>query len=366
MPAGLRPAAYRLCYPLCFNPVFYSMLVMRFRQFLIIAALFSLGAPLPAAVGAEDDEEAGPVKTEESGSLSGITLDKRQQMLAGLETVAVQPSQYQPEFTAYGKAVNVQPLVALRSQYRVALSEQKSAGARLVQSGQSIRRTEELYKHGVAAKRIVQEQQSLWQTDRAQLEARRAQSDAILEDARVTWGAELADWAFTAGKDRLSDFVSGKETLLLVTLPAGKDLPAADAAVFVDPEGNRANAQAAAFISPAPQIDQTVQGASYFFRTSGKRIRPGMTVSVWLPESLAREEGVTIPVSALIWSMDQPFVYVKTGQGLFSRRLIGNYTPSPGGYFVRDALKPGEEIVTVGGQTLLSQEFRAQIPDEDD
>lgn len=342
------------------------MLAKCFRQFLIIAALFSLGVPLPAAVGAEDDEGAAPVKTEESGSLSGITLDQRQQTLAGLEIMTVQSSQYQPEFVAYGKAVNVQPLVALRSQYRVAQSEQKSADARLMQSGQSIRRTEELYRHGVTAKRIVQEQQSLWQTDKAQLEARRAQSDAILEDARVMWGAELADWAFMAGKDRLSDFVIGKETLLLVTLPAGKDLPAADAAVFVDPEGNRANAQAAVFISPAPQIDQTVQGTSYFFRTSGKRIRPGMTVSVWLPESPFQEDGVTIPESSLIWSMDQPFVYVKTGQDLFSRRLIGNYTPSPGGYFVRGALKPGEEVVTVGGQMLLSQEFRAQIPDEDD
>jgi hypothetical protein len=35
------------------------------------------------------------------------------------------------------------------------------------------------------------------------------------------------------------------------------------------------------------------------------------------------------------------------------------------GYFVSAALKPGEEIVTTGAQTLLSQQLKAQIPDED-
>jgi hypothetical protein len=338
----------------------------RFRQLLIIAVLISPGVPASAAVDAENDRGAAPVKTDDAAGMTVVNLDPQKQKLAGLEIMTVKPSVYQPEFIAYGKAINVQPLVSIRSQYRVALSEQKSAGARLTQSGQSIRRTEALYRHGVAAKRSVQEQQSLWQTDKAQLEARRAQSDAVLEDARITWGTELAEWAFAAGKDRLNDFVAGKQTLLLVTLPVGKDLPAPHAAAFADPEGNRGKAQAAAYISPAPQIDQTVQGPSFFFRIDGRRVRPGMTVSVWLPEGGVRDDGVTVPASALIWSMDQAFVYVKTGPTAFTRRLIANYIPSPEGYFVWNALRPGEELVTVGGQMLLSQEFRSQIPEEDD
>ncbi|MDD1612453.1 MAG: hypothetical protein LUQ57_04855 [Methylococcaceae bacterium] len=320
---------------------------------------------MSADVNAEGDgEERG--KTAERGGMPVVELDPQKQKLAGLEIMTVQPAVYQPEFAALGKAINVQPLVVIRSQYRVALSEQKSASARLKQSGENIRRTEELYRHGVAAKRVVQERQSLWQTDMAQLETRRAQSDAVLEDARVIWGTKLAEWAFAVDKDRLGDFVSGKDALLLVTLPVGKDLPAADSAVFVDPEGNRDKAENATYISPAPQIDQTVQGPSYFFRAPGNRIRPGMTVTVWLPDGRVQEAGVKIPVSALIWSMDQVFVYVKTGQDVFSRRLIEHFSVAPDGYFIRDALKPGEEVVTVGGQMLLSQEFRAKIPEEDE
>jgi hypothetical protein len=35
------------------------------------------------------------------------------------------------------------------------------------------------------------------------------------------------------------------------------------------------------------------------------------------------------------------------------------------GYFVSEGLKPDEELVIIGGQMLLSEEMRGQIPDED-
>jgi hypothetical protein len=37
----------------------------------------------------------------------------------------------------------------------------------------------------------------------------------------------------------------------------------------------------------------------------------------------------------------------------------------PNGYFISNELKPGEQLVLTGGQLLLSEEFRAQIPHED-
>lgn len=335
--------------------------MLPFTRLLLPCLALLLTAPSSWAVA--DDENR---RTDVESGLPVVKLRVERQQLAGLQTVAARPLRYRPEYSALGKALNVQPLVALRSQYRVARSEQTSAHARLAQSGQSIRRAEALFRHGVTAQRNVEAQQSLWQTDKAQLEARRAQSAALREDARVVWGAELAEWAFADGQDRLHAFVSGEQALLLVTLPAGKSLPARDAAVFADPEGNRSHAVAASFISPAPQIDATVQGESYFFRADGKKIRPGMAVSVWLPESGAAESGVEIPTSALIWSLDQAFVYVKIADDAFSRRPLADFTALPDGYFVRGDLRPGEEIVSVGGQTLLSEEFRAQIPDEDD
>jgi hypothetical protein len=64
--------------------------------------------------------------------------------------------------------------------------------------------------------------------------------------------------------------------------------------------------------------------------------------------------------------MDQAFVYLKTEEDTFSRRTLDHYSPMAGGYFISDAIKPGEQIVTKGAQMLLSEELRGQIPSEDD
>ena len=76
--------------------------------------------------------------------------------------------------------------------------------------------------------------------------------------------------------------------------------------------------------------------------------------------------GVIIPKSALIWYMDQAFVFLKTTEETFSRRTLDHYLASADGNFIADAIKPGEQVVTKGAQMLLSEDLRGQIPKEDD
>ena len=82
-----------------------------------------------------------------------------------------------------------------------------------------------------------------------------------------------------------------------------------------------------------------------------------MAVTAWLPEQDKQLSGVMMPKSALLWSMDQAFVYIKTDD-TFSRRAIRHYTISNEGYFVSEDLKPDEELVITGAQMLLSEEMR--------
>jgi hypothetical protein len=39
---------------------------------------------------------------------------------------------------------------------------------------------------------------------------------------------------------------------------------------------------------------------------------------------------------------------------------------TPQGYLALDNVQSGEEVVITGAQTLLSQQLKSQIPDEDD
>jgi hypothetical protein len=307
--------------------------------------------------------------SEQAGKIDGyhvIVLDKETQKLSGLQTMEARAAGYRPEFIAYGKSISIQPLLELRNNYLLALTGSQSAAAKFRQSEQSIKRVEDLYRNGIAAKRRLQEQQSQWQVDKSQVDAAHFQGRAIAGEARLIWGKQLADWAMAADSSRLDVFVSGQKTLLQITLQANRQLPDDVRTIFVEASGDRGKAQEARLISIAPETDNTVQGTGYFFETEGKGISIGMSVSAWIPEQKEPVPGVVIPKSAVIRSMDQMFVYIKTSENQFSRRLLMQAKPAADGYFVGAAIKSGEKIVTTGGQMLLSEELRGQIPDDDE
>jgi hypothetical protein len=166
--------------------------------------------------------------------------------------------------------------------------------------------------------------------------------------------------------NKLIALLSGQQKLLQITLPSTQQLADKLQTIAIEAAGNRGKAYKAEFISVAPQTDASSQGSSYFFQSNDKNIRIGMSVTAWIPEQNSQLSGVIIPKSALLWAMDQAFVYVKTDDKIFSRRPINHYSISNDGYFIRDELKPDEELVITGGQMLLSEEMRGQIPGDND
>lgn len=313
-----------------------------------------------------DDDDKPVAKLPGSAGQGTIFLAVKAQSVSGLQTITLTPVSDHPEFTAHGKAVNIQPLIELRHRYLVALSERSGATARFKQAEQNIKRQQDLYREGATSKRNLQVQHAQWQTDKAQVDASGVQGKAIMDEARLNWGKKLTEWALSTGSDPLSGFLSGQKTLLQITLPVNKQLANGIQSIYVEASGNRSAATKAELISAAPQTDTTAQGESYFFQTDGRRIRTGMRVAAWIPEQGENRDGVVIPKSALVWYMDQAFVYIKTAAEQFSRRTIDQYSATNGGYFVGSGINAGEQLVVTGGQMLLSEEFRGQIPNEDD
>jgi hypothetical protein len=329
---------------------------------LLIACIFMLCVNL----GFADDDDKPVAKLSDSVGTGTIFLSAKAQAQSGLQTITLTQVSHHAEFTAYGKAVNIQPLTELRHRYLVALTERGGASARFQQAEQNIKRQQDLYRDGATSKRNLQIQQAQWQTDKAQLDASGVQGKAIADEARLNWGKKLAEWAISTDSDQLGAFLSGKQILLQITLPANKQLPNDIQSIYVEASGNRSAANKAELISAAPQTDSTAQGESYFFQTGSNHIRTGMRVAAWIPEQGENQPGVVIPKSALVWHLDQAFVYIKTGAEQFGRRTIDQYSATTGGYFVSSGINAGEQLVITGGQMLLSEEFRGQIPDEDD
>ncbi len=328
---------------------------------LLIACFFILNTTLAFA-----DDDKPTAKQPVSEAPGTVFLAEKAQSLSGLQTMTLTPSSYHAEFTAYGKAVNIQPLLELRHRYLLALTERNGVAARFMQTEQNIKRQQDLYRDGATSKRNLQIQQAQWQSDKAQVDASAVQGKAIAAEARLNWGKKLTDWALSTNPDQLNAFLSGRQTLLQITLPVNKQLAGDIQNIYVEASGNRSSAHQARLISATPQTDNSAQGESYFFQTDDNRIRTGMRVAAWIPEQGESQSGVVIPKSTLIWYMDQAFVYIKTAKEQFSRRTIDQYSATADGYFVGSGINAGEQLVVTGGQMLLSEELRGQIPNEDD
>jgi hypothetical protein len=314
--------------------------------------------------GLADDFENQIVNKQALSSRS-IHLDGNVQKLSGIQTVVLEPANYQTEFTAYGKALNIQPLISLQHRYQLALNESSSAKAKYLNSEQNITRQQNLYRHGVSSKRSLQGQQLQWKVDKALANAAQVQGITIVDELTLMWGKELTEWVLPDNANQLSNFLNGQQTLLKIVLPVNKHLANGIQTIVVEPSGDRSKADKATLIAVAPHIDNTIQGESYFFKSYDHAIKPGMRVAAWIPEQNNTLTGVIIPKSALIWHMDQSFVYIKTDPESFSRRKIDQYSLVPTGYFIINELKPGEQLVITGSQLLLSEELRVQIPQED-
>ena len=312
---------------------------------------------------AENEKAEGPQGTTRQLT---IKLDSDIQKSSGIETLTLVPTHHNSEFTAHGKVVNIQLLLTFRNRYLLALTEQSSAKARFKQSEQSIIRQEDLYQHGASSKRSLQEQQAIWTANKAQADASDFQGKAVIDEARLLWGKELSDWTLPSNSNKLDPFLTNKKKLIQITLPSNKHLPETIKTLFIEATGDRGKAYKAEFISPATQTETVAQGESYYFQVEGKNILTGMNLTAWIPEQVEQKSGVTIHKSSLLWHLDQAFVYIQVNENTFIRRTIATYTPVKDGYFVPDAIKPGEQIVTKGAQMLLSEELKSQIPPEDD
>lgn len=313
---------------------------------------------VPTAAHASPDDDAP--------ALEGVRLAEKMQQRAGLETTTLKSVQYVPEFTAYGTALSIQPLLNLRNRYRDAQAANESAQAKLALAQQNLNRVQDLHRNGIVSKRTLQEQLSQLRVEKAQAQALQLQIKTVYEEALLSWGQTLADLFLSDAGTRLTPFLTTRKTLLLIALPPDKTLSADIESIAISPSGERSKTYPAEFISIAPQTDAVTQGESYFFATDHAAIRTGMRISAWVPQRQNPESGVLIPASALIWHLGQAFVYLKIGAERFIRRHINGFIHTRDGYFIQGDVAPGEKLVTTGAQMLLSEEFRGQIPDEDD
>jgi hypothetical protein len=345
----------------------FSLIIFGFMK-VFYSVVFSFLVILPFALNADDDDQDSKAVSKPSATLKGqslIVLDKAQQAASGLKTIKLKSITHRAELLSYGTAISIEPLLSLQNQYLTALAQQSSAKAKATFSQNNVNRLSYLHREQIIASRVLQEQQAVLQADKATLDSSHYLSAQIINNAQLLWGQTLTDWMVSSDAS-FTALAHQHASLLKINFPANVAINQPIQTIFVAPTANREQAIAAELISSAPQADSFSQAQQYFYQVPTQQIKTGMRVNAWIPTLQQRQTGVMIPESAVCWHLGQALVFTKVAQQQFSRQVLVDYQKLAGGYFVRYGVKAGDEIVNVGAQMLLSQEFKGQIPDEDD
>lgn len=313
----------------------------------------------------DDDIESRYVDYEQGRAVivlpPGVIASMRLQTQALVEEAVVL------EERSHAEVLPLDELVAARLQFRQATAAANTAGSgrpELTSKVESLRR---LQAEGlsVSATEVQDAEQGLKRLDGEVAEHRRRARD-LASAMRHRWGEELAEIALANSDPRFARLLQRKDVLLRVTLRPGSALDPTTQFIYVDANASRGDARRAYFIGPDLVTDPALQGPTYLFRTNASGLRAGMRMIGWVPRPDRARVGAKLSTGAIVWRQGQPWVYRETSPGRFIRTAVDGLEAMADGHFGELEFTPGDRVVTQGALELLSEEFRVNIPDEDE
>lgn len=272
-----------------------------------------------------------------------ITLDAQAQRLIGLQTVPLAAATLPAEIRAYGRVLDSAALVALHS-------DADAARAALQASKPEYRRLKQLSTQDNASARALEAAEAQMKHDQGALDTARAQLVAASSKAAL---AESSDFFESLAKQ--------ESVLVRLDLPVGESIAAPPTgAQLILPETSQPIA--ADYLGRAAAADPQAQGVGFIFVvTNAAALTPGLSITGDLQLPGKSASGAIVPDASLVRSDGRVWIFVQTSDTTFTRREIAPEHPAAGGWFVTNGVAPGDKVVVIGAQTLLSEEHKSEI-----
>ncbi len=300
----------------------------------------------PATEAKEGDkkeaEKEPVVKHDEAGSIV-VHLEDETQKRGGIASSEVVATNLAAEVKSYGRVVDPTALSGLVSDLALA----QAAG---MASSNELARLKKLASSGNASDRAVQAAEAASLHDTLMTQA--AKDRMVLSFGREIAGrTDLAELSRSLG--------STEAALIRAELPAGEALESAvKTARIITLLGK---ATAAEGLGLSLSVDAQSQGRAYLLlvRTNDLKLLPGESVTAYLQSGGDVVQGFFIPSAAVVRTDGKPWIYVVKDEDHFFRREIKTDVPMEEGWFVKDTVKAGEKLVTLGAQAAYSEEVKA-------
>ncbi|HKK15912.1 MAG TPA: hypothetical protein VJ981_04340, partial [Gammaproteobacteria bacterium] len=200
----------------------------------------------------------------------------------------------------------------------------------------------------------------------AELKAMSTRIENLAYKARSEWGDIIA--SMMLAPDREPDFnnlAMHRTSLVMLSLPKNRTFNPSGQDVYVGYTSKRDDAVLASYLDESRHAGNPLYGESYIYLVESDKMRPGMRLFAWIEESEEALTGLFVPESAVIWYANEPWIYIQHDRNVFVRKPLANARKMENGWFLTSGVENNDMVVTSGGQTLLSEEFKWAIPDED-
>jgi hypothetical protein len=284
-----------------------------------------------------------------SPSPGGVHLSEEAQRRAGLQVVTLSEQRLSPEIKAYGAVLDPGPLAALAA-------ERSAARAALDASDKEYQRVKLLHDQAQnASAKALDTATAALRHDEVALESAQARLVAA-------WGTAVAAQADSPAFVR--SLVAVDAALARADLPLGASLSSPLLGVSVASLSGRGAAVVVQYLGRAPSVDAHTQGQGLLLLMRSGALPPGTAIVASL--AVAGEElvGTLVPASAILRYEGQQYVFLQTADESFRRQEITLERGLAAGWFVREGVKPGDRVVVVGAQQLLSEEQKGQAEEE--
>jgi hypothetical protein len=315
--------------------------------------------------GDDEEEEANVFIV---NGYKALQLDEETVVASGIVSEQVERIFFKPETMAYAEVIDVAPLVSLKTEYEAALAQQNILFNDLSNHNKTLKRAEALHKAKSLSARELDKIRADRNIKSSQLSAINTHLASIKYKVKSLWGKKIAGYIYEGEKRSEFDLLaSHKVRLVLVSLPKNRTLEHQQQNVFVNNVNQRESALPVNYLEQASHVNNPLYGESFLYLLESQKIRTGMKLFAWIEERSEDIGGLFIPESAVIWYANEPWIYIKQDEALFIRKPLGDAIKVVNGWLLEDEhIVSDDLVVTRGGQTLLSEEFKWAIPDEED
>jgi hypothetical protein len=293
-----------------------------------------------------EEKEGGTSVTHDTNGLTVVKMDDDTQGDIGIGVANPEGAKLTPELKGYGRVQDPSPLIA-------AVNDLAVARAAYVASSNEYDRAKNLAAQGNASTRVLQNAEAAAQRDALAVRSAR-------DKLALSWGDGLAERGDLAVL--LQSLTSREAALVRIDLPAGENIGAQpNGARLVSLAGTNGEAE---FFGEAPSVDPQMQGRGFYFllKPNSLRLAPGEAVTAYMKLPGEPLSGAVIPRDAVIRTAGSTWVYVlNEGGDAFTRTPVALEHPVEGGWFVTNAVTPGNHVVVTGAQVLLSEELKASL-----